>query len=172
MNSFTVFEFFIILVGMPQSIKYNNKTYETNDASIWMETLRNETEEDILKSKVILSWRQEDSFQKGQNLYPLIDNRLVPDLAFMIGPIEDSDMWTSSEKFDYIFLLRIDKESVQKEMRNMDTIKNIISRKSNDQNRTFTLVDWYDRSLFHNESLKETPDPQLTYKVINCNSMM
>ena len=150
---------------MPQSFLYNNKKHEESDATIWMENLRNYTEEQTLKAKVILTWRQRDSFEKGQTLYPLVNNKLVPDIAFMIGPIEDSDMWTSREKVDYIFLLRTDQESVQNGKRNRKTIENLLSDTSDIKNKTFTLVDWWDHSKFHNESLKNMSDPELTYKV-------
>lgn len=43
------------------------------------------------------------------NRYPGVDVRLVPDLAFMIGPL----VRVGSEKFEYdiLFLARVDKES-------------------------------------------------------------
>ena len=98
-------------------------------------------------------------------LYPFVNNKLVPDIAFMIGPIEDSDAWTSRKKVDILFLLRDDKESIHFDKRNIETIGNIIRNISNHQNRTFALVDWRDHSKFHNVGLLEKPGHQLTFEV-------
>ena len=150
---------------MPQSFHYNNKEHETNDSVTWMTNLANEGSEDALKSKIILSWRQEDSLHSAQNLYPLVDNRLVPDVAFMIGPIEDSDIWTSKEKVDFLFLLRNDHESIHNEKRTTGTIEEILSSVS-DTNITYELVDWWDHPKFHNDSIIDMPGPNLTYQVL------
>ena len=150
---------------MPQSFKYNNQSSETKDAFDWMSDLANEGSEEVLKSKIFLTWRQRDSFEKGQKLYPLVNNKLVPDVAFMIGPIKETDEWTSKEKVDFIFLLRTDLESVHKWKRNVKYIEKIIHNVSDHQNRSFMLADWWDHSKFHNDSIKEMPGPQLTHKV-------
>ena len=63
------------VVGMPQSLHYNNKEYERKDAEDWMARVKEQVGEDLAREKMILTWRQENSFIDGQRLYPLLDNR-------------------------------------------------------------------------------------------------
>ena len=63
------------VVGLPQSLHYNNKDYERTDAEDWMVRVREEVGEELAREKIILTWRQQDSFTNGQKLYPLLDNR-------------------------------------------------------------------------------------------------
>ena len=64
------------VVSMPQSLHYNNKDYERTDAEDWMARVKEEVGEEVAREKMILTWRQENSFINGQRLYPLLDNRL------------------------------------------------------------------------------------------------
>ena len=63
------------VVGMPQSLHYNNKDNERSDAENWMARVKEEVGEELAREKMILTWRQENSFINGQTLYPLLDNR-------------------------------------------------------------------------------------------------
>ena len=63
------------VVGMPQSLHYNNKDYERTDAEDWMARVREEVGEELAREKIILTWRQQNSFINAQKLYPLLDNR-------------------------------------------------------------------------------------------------
>ena len=63
------------VVSMPQSLHYNNKDYERTDAEDWMARVREKVGEELAREKMILTWRQENSFTVGQKLYPLLDNR-------------------------------------------------------------------------------------------------
>ena len=63
------------VVGMPQSLHYNNKDDERTDAEDWMERVKEKVGEEVAREKMILTWRQENSFIDGQRLYPLLDNR-------------------------------------------------------------------------------------------------
>ena len=63
------------VVGMPQSLHYNNKDYERTDAEDWMARVKEEVGEEVAREKMILTWRQENSFVNGQKLYSLLDNR-------------------------------------------------------------------------------------------------
>ena len=65
------------VVGMPQSLHYNNKDYERSDAEDWMARVKEEVGEELAREKIILTWRQQNSFVKGQELYSLLDNRKV-----------------------------------------------------------------------------------------------
>ena len=63
------------VVSMPQSLHYNNKDYERTDAEDWMARVKEEVGEEVAREKMILTWRQQNSFIDGQRLYPLLDNR-------------------------------------------------------------------------------------------------
>ena len=63
------------VVGMPQSLHYNNKELEQSDARDWMDSVQQEVGEKLAREKMILTWRQKDSFDKSKALYPLLDNR-------------------------------------------------------------------------------------------------
>ena len=63
------------VVGLPQSLHYNNKDYERTDAENWMARVREEVGEQLAREKMALTWRQQNSFSNGQRLYPLLDNR-------------------------------------------------------------------------------------------------
>ena len=63
------------VIGMPQSLHYNNKDYERSDAENWMARVREKVGVELAREKMILTWRQQNSFIKGQRLYPLLDNR-------------------------------------------------------------------------------------------------
>ena len=65
------------VVGLPQSLHYNNKDYERTDAEDWMARVREEVGEELAREKIILTWRQQNSFIRGKTLYPLLDNRKV-----------------------------------------------------------------------------------------------
>ena len=62
-----------IVVGFPQSIHYNNKDLQTQDAQMFMGKLSDFQGD--LKKNVILTWRQENSFTLAKDLYPLVGNR-------------------------------------------------------------------------------------------------
>ena len=153
-----------LLLGMPQSFHYNDQALAFHDAKNWMAKIAKQGTQEHLKSKVILTWRQEDSWHNAQTLYPLVDNRLVPDVAFMIGPIQDSDGWTSSAKVDYLFLLRSDHESVHNGKRSREVIDSILLN-IKDQDKSYEIVDWWDHGKFHNDTLNILPSPQLKYQV-------
>ena len=62
-----------IVVSFPQSIHYNNKDLQSQDAKMFMEKLRDFPGD--LKKNVILTWRQENSLALGNELYPVVENR-------------------------------------------------------------------------------------------------
>ena len=63
------------VIGMPQSLHYNNKELELSDAQQWMDSVRQAVGESEARQRMVLTWRQSDSFLAGQSLYPLLDNR-------------------------------------------------------------------------------------------------
>ena len=114
---------------------------------------------------MILTWRQEDSYHQASSLYPLVDNRLVPDAAFMIGPLEETSTWSlKREKAELIFLLRNDHESLHNGIRNVDKLRQIIDNNTETRGLSFEMVDWWDRGRFFNGTINE-PGPEFKYKV-------
>ena len=63
------------VLGMPQSLHYNNKELEQSDARDWMASVQQEVGEQLAREKMILTWRQRNSFKAGRSLYHLLDNR-------------------------------------------------------------------------------------------------
>ena len=153
------------VIGMPQSFHYQNKMNETGDAAEWMEAIAAEYDSVESKAKMVLTWRQTKSFEQTASLYPLLDNRLVPDVAFMIGPLEETDTWSlKKEKVQLILHLRNDKESRHMGKRNVDKLRQIIDSNNDTKGLSFEMVDWWDRDRFFNKTNDE-PGPKLQYKV-------
>ena len=95
----------------------------------------------------------------------MLDNRLVPDVAFMIGPIEETFTWSlKKEQAQLIFLLRNDKESRHMGKRNVDKLREIIDSNNETKGLSFEMVDWWDRGDFFDKTVDE-PGPELKYKV-------
>ena len=67
----------ITVIGMPQSMHYNNKVLSLEDAAIWMKNVSKELPKGEAEQKIVLTWRQENSYQQAQTLYPLVDNRYI-----------------------------------------------------------------------------------------------
>lgn len=102
------------IVSFPQSVYYINQEKEFKDA----EKLNGWIKSSTTSSRLILSFRQQNQIQSAKSFYTLADVRLVPDIAFMIGPLLSSKtIWTGKKNstdvpsVDIIFLLRKDKES-------------------------------------------------------------
>ena len=124
------------VVGSPQSLHYQNPTAEAHDTAVFNALVASGL-------NASLGWRQQNSFSKSQKLYPSVNNFLVPDIAFMIGPILNSDVFTrkDAKRVDVLFLLRSDKESMlgntQKQREQLDKI-------FGGGAYTWDLVDWRD----------------------------
>ena len=61
---------------MTQSMHYNNKVMSLDDATTWMRNVSRVLPKGEAEQKIVLTWRQENSYQQAQALYPLVDNRL------------------------------------------------------------------------------------------------
>ena len=89
-------------------------------------------------------------------------------MAFMIGPLEETSVWTiKREKVDILFLLRTDQESKYIQHRHEDKIRNILDQSPLTSHLTFHLVDWWDYSKFLNTSAKVPEGPNFEHKVVN-----
>ena len=88
-------------------------------------------------------------------------------MAFMIGPLEETDVWTlqDKEKVDILFALRDDQESRYLNKRNVESIGTILKNNSYTSHLSFELVDWWDREKFFNASVESPIGPDFQYKV-------
>ena len=68
-------------------------------------------------------------------------------MAFMIGPLQETDAWTLQDKVkvDILFALRIDKESRFHSKRNVKSIETILKSNSTTSDLSYEIVDWWDR---------------------------
>jgi len=155
------------VIGLPQSLHYQSKAYETGDAKEWMEAIAEEYNAVESKAKMVLTWRQKGSYEEASSLYPLLDNRLVPDMAFMVGPLEETSTWSLNKtKVDLLFLLRNDQESRHMEKRYVDKLRKIIDSNNETRGVSFELVDWWDRGRFFDKTVNKS-GPELKYKVLH-----
>ena len=102
------------VIGMTQSLYYKNPGRAVGDAIKWGNALlQAKVTKDMSRSMITLAWRQQNSYERALELYPFVNNVKLPDVAFMVGPLPDTDKWSSlKEKYDVLFLLRQDYESV------------------------------------------------------------
>lgn len=133
----------IRVVGMPQSLHYKSDEKAEKDAK---------KINDIVSKNSLdlhLGWRQKNSLKKAQTLYPKINNFLVPDIAFMIGPVRDTMEYTKKDKHkvDILFLLRRDDESV---------IQQSFENEVKNKGFTYVNVDWEDAKNYY-DSRGEPP---------------
>lgn len=94
----------------PQSMRYESTKKRQHDARGLNQAVR---ECSPRGCKLVLMWRQRDSYDDALRLYPHATNRLVPDVAFALGPYLDDVSWSirPDERVDFLFLLRADKET-------------------------------------------------------------
>jgi exopolysaccharide biosynthesis predicted pyruvyltransferase EpsI len=129
----------------------------------------------IIRQKIIFTWREKSSYEKGLELYPFATNLLVPDIAFQIGPFNGTEYkldglqeqqqrrtetgrtGAAINATDIVFFLRADKESIYANIRKntklLQTMVNKATQQSsrratndtNYQNLTFVVYDWNSR---------------------------
>jgi exopolysaccharide biosynthesis predicted pyruvyltransferase EpsI len=97
-------------------------------------------------SRVVLSWREHKSYRKALKRYPFVNNIIVPDIAFQLGPY--APMPPNEDDIpllDIVVLLRDDKESTYMPQRNKQAINEILSLIDGGDKISFSIVDWEDR---------------------------
>jgi len=161
------------VIGMPQSLHYESKDLEKQDVQVMKENIaaglglsspsalnKNPGKKES-QSRLIFTWREEESFEKAKKLYPFADNRLMPDIAFQIGPyapIRPTDL-DSLELKDIMLLLRDDHESTVLQDRSEYSIQEMLEKNPKGKGITFVMADWPKRldifGLSTNPVLKE-----------------
>ena len=62
------------VIGMPQSLWYKDWKKATKEANSWLRDVSSKLGAEGSK-KIILTWRQQNSYDKALELYPFVDNR-------------------------------------------------------------------------------------------------
>ena len=154
MNSFVeLLDHGMTIISMPQSLYYRNASLHREHANLMrrniMKGLRlkdttSPKNRRLIKSKVMFTWREQGSFDQAKRLYPFATNKLIPDIAFQIGPFQPIPPKNDTNKVDILVFLRADKESKfggnGRSPGNIQRILNQIGK-----NVTFAVVDWIDR---------------------------
>jgi exopolysaccharide biosynthesis predicted pyruvyltransferase EpsI len=152
-NNFTI-------VSMPQSYFYRDAKLEKRDAekiksniaeamwSLGRDTSVLDTKEGRNRSmsRVVFTWREHESYEAALKRYPFVNNLIVPDIAFQLGPYapmppKEDDI----PLLDIVALLRADKESTFMPQRSRQAINKILSSVDGGDRVSFSIVDWEDR---------------------------
>jgi exopolysaccharide biosynthesis predicted pyruvyltransferase EpsI len=151
-----------MLVSLPQSLFYENEQKKIAEATIIktkvaeglrlarlgvstlepVDTSALDTKEGVkvAQAKVVLMWREKESYEEALRLYPFVSNMVVPDMAFQLGPYDPIRKHPNLQ-VDVVIFLRKDKES------NLDSERHeaSIRKKLPKGDMTFKIVDWPDR---------------------------
>lgn len=164
------------VVGMPQSYFYKERDLEPKDSQEMKERIsqglgigtNNQIAVhpldlfSIARARVILTWREQASYEKAKLFYPYVTNLLLPDIAFQTGPFWQQDGFEPPESLtvDVLILLRQDGESVYKDLR------------ENTNNTVGSMLE--DRRLQMKEKVSANSrlasEVPLSYRVIDWNS--
>ena len=103
------------------------------------------------KSKLVLTWRQQDSFDRAEEMYPFATNVLVPDIAFALGSLR---RWIDKighrcqppEQKDLLLFFRADKESVLRSSHKTESyLRSVLDSLPGGGDVTFRVGDWNHR---------------------------
>lgn len=101
---------------------------------------------ELSKARVTFTWYDEESYLKALELYSFVENRLVPDIAFQLGPFTATkNYW---KQVDILLVLEQDDPvSVFNTMELTDdsTIRNYLLETPYGPTLDFRIVDWKDR---------------------------
>lgn len=141
--------------GFPQSLFYKNATRGRFESEKIKESiskglqvnLDTESGRELAMSKVIFSWREKESYTQALELYPFVNNVVLPDMGFQLGPFNGTNGIQDEQKVDVVLFLRKDGESVLGGYRNdLSYIAKLLQKASrNGRELTFKIVDWHDR---------------------------
>jgi exopolysaccharide biosynthesis predicted pyruvyltransferase EpsI len=142
------------IVGMPQSLYYKNqmlKALHTTEMKHNIMLGLNLTELEsfesraVTRSRLTFTWREQRSYDQAKAMYPFATNKLVPDIAFQLGPFEPIRPENYEDLVDIVVFLRNDTESVYAKERNRGSVQQYLNNIPGGMGLTFTIVDWKDR---------------------------
>jgi pyruvyl transferase EpsO len=99
----------------------------------------------VLGERLILTWREHESLERAQTLYPYLTHVLLPDIAFQLGPYQATESKVGMTRVDLVFLLRDDLESLYASVRDRPGIRTLLAAQAATRRFTFSIVDWTDR---------------------------
>jgi exopolysaccharide biosynthesis predicted pyruvyltransferase EpsI len=142
------------IVGMPQSLYYKNQTLKTQHTAeikrkimrgLNLKELQSFESRAVTRSRLTFTWREQRSYAQAKEMYPFATNKLVPDIAFQLGPFEPIRPEKYEDLVDIVVFLRDDKESVYANERNRGSIQKLLNNIPGGKGLTFIIVDWWDR---------------------------
>ena len=146
-NNHTTTSLVQVVLSLPQSLYFSNPQSQLRNAQLIEETIRQNKQ----NTQFVFTWREYESYELAQQLYPSATNLVVPDMAFQLGPYDPMvpDPGTSDLSCDILLLLRDDHEStLSTTYRHRSQIQELLVQQ-NMPDVTFRVVDWEDRlSLF------------------------
>ena len=119
------------------------------------------------KSKLVLTWRQQDSFDRAEEMYPFATNVLVPDIAFALGSLR---RWIDKighrcqppEQKDLLLFFRTDKESVLRSSHKTESyLRSVLDSLPGGGDVTFRVGDWNHRYNWCGRNSSDNADDSL-----------
>jgi len=146
---------------MPQSLHYGKAELAAKDSIVLKEKVSQglgqhdlvdgrpylDTEKGRVEAseRVVLTWREKESYEDAQRMYPYVKHLVVPDIAFQLGPYAPQPPETGSPvNIDIVLFLRDDKESVLAKQRDRNSLRKILETIEGGVGLKFTIVDWLD----------------------------
>jgi exopolysaccharide biosynthesis predicted pyruvyltransferase EpsI len=159
------------IVGMPQSLYYKDESMQKRQTGMIQKNIQNglsivewdtKNSQTLTRSRLIFTWREEESFERALHLYPFATNKLVPDIAFQLGPYEPIRPEKYKDMVDILLFMRDDNESQMKKDRSRSAVQTLLNSVPGSEGLTFSIVDWNDRltifkttnTLFDSTSIK------------------
>jgi hypothetical protein len=153
------------IICLPQHLSYpqdeeGSREEQEHDAIIRRKILEGldlsdlETPENVdqSKSRITFTWSDEESYLKALELYSYVENKLVPDIAFQLGPFNATkNYW---KQVDILLLLQQDDDSETPSLEVDDRdIRKILVGTPYGATLEFKIVDWKDRlEIFNSNS--------------------
>jgi exopolysaccharide biosynthesis predicted pyruvyltransferase EpsI len=145
------------IVGMPQSLYFQDpSTAHANVVALRQavatglgvdgDKVHDDTAlRQALGDRLVLTWREHESLEWAQTLYPFLTHVLLPDIAFQLGPYQATASKAGMARVDLVFLLRDDLESLYAAVRHRPGIRTLLAAQAPTRRFTFSIVDWTDR---------------------------
>lgn len=138
------------IISMPQSLHFQSHESAIQDGKHVESILTKTVGLANASQRLILTWREKESLDEAMVLYPYAQNRLVPDIAFALGPLMQIPLPPPPkvgpiENVDILLFLRGDMESVLSKHRNSKSIQSTLDSLTRTPGSvTFRIVDWRD----------------------------
>lgn len=130
------------VIGMPQSYYYQNEKKAKEDAR----KIQHIVDETKAADRLVLTWREQYSYDEAQKMYPQVTNVLSPDIAFQLGPYYPLETPLKKElNLDLILFMRTDKESALGKLRSDEAMKKELAKVDGAKDLKFKIVDWSTR---------------------------